>query len=408
MATMIRPSSRVRERSGLEIIEQVPDVDAVIVPVGGGGLLAGVALAVKTLRPQTKIIAVEADHVASFSAALQAIGSMPASVAAAIRRFGPGSPIGPRADRLGPGDRHPQGPFAGGTTSTTSPWSPRASSDGRLVGWVANRAHHADVGGAAPGSMPADADRDPRGGPADPARAADRRGAGGARCANSRTPDERRGDLDAQVGANAASASSGWPTLAGEPLDEVAGLRRAAHARRARRPARRHVALHRRARLASAAGPSSRRRPRSPLAVTDRGRRDHASTSPAPTRSGRQRQRGRGGDGERGRRSPCGRRIDPTIPANGGALRPVAVDRPAGTIVAARPPAAVGAGNVEVSQRVADVCLGALAQALPDRVGGGVAGDDEQRAHRRTATRWVYYETVGRRAGRPARTGRRA
>jgi threonine dehydratase len=57
---------------GLEIIEQVPEVDAVIIPVGGGGLLAGVALAVKTLRPQTKIIAVEADHVASFSAALSA------------------------------------------------------------------------------------------------------------------------------------------------------------------------------------------------------------------------------------------------------------------------------------------------------------------------------------------------
>jgi threonine dehydratase len=57
---------------GIEIIEQVPDLDAVIVPVGGGGLLAGVALAVKTLRPQTKIIAVEADHVASFSAALAA------------------------------------------------------------------------------------------------------------------------------------------------------------------------------------------------------------------------------------------------------------------------------------------------------------------------------------------------
>src|SRR5205085_8036833 len=55
---------------GLEIIEQVPDLDAVIIPVGGGGLLAGVALAVKSLRPQTKIIAVEADHVASFSAAL--------------------------------------------------------------------------------------------------------------------------------------------------------------------------------------------------------------------------------------------------------------------------------------------------------------------------------------------------
>ena len=54
---------------GLEIIEQVPDFDAVVVPVGGGGLLAGVAVAVKTLRPNAKVIAVEADHVASFSAA---------------------------------------------------------------------------------------------------------------------------------------------------------------------------------------------------------------------------------------------------------------------------------------------------------------------------------------------------
>jgi threonine dehydratase len=58
--------------AGLEIVAQVPDLDAVIVPVGGGGLLAGVSLAVKTLRPQVNVIAVEADHVASFSAALEA------------------------------------------------------------------------------------------------------------------------------------------------------------------------------------------------------------------------------------------------------------------------------------------------------------------------------------------------
>jgi threonine dehydratase len=44
----------------------------VVVPVGGGGLLAGVALAIKSVRPQTKIIAVEANHVASFSAAIAA------------------------------------------------------------------------------------------------------------------------------------------------------------------------------------------------------------------------------------------------------------------------------------------------------------------------------------------------
>jgi threonine dehydratase len=57
---------------GLEIIEQVADVDVVIIPVGGGGLLAGVSLAVKTLRPQVKVVAVEAENVASFSAALAA------------------------------------------------------------------------------------------------------------------------------------------------------------------------------------------------------------------------------------------------------------------------------------------------------------------------------------------------
>jgi threonine dehydratase len=57
---------------GLEIVEQVPDLDAVIVPVGGAGLLAGVSLAVKTLRPDAKIVAVEAENVTSFSAALEA------------------------------------------------------------------------------------------------------------------------------------------------------------------------------------------------------------------------------------------------------------------------------------------------------------------------------------------------
>jgi threonine dehydratase len=57
---------------GLEILEQVPNVDAVIVPVGGAGLIAGVSLAVKTKRPKVKIIAVEAENVASFSAALKA------------------------------------------------------------------------------------------------------------------------------------------------------------------------------------------------------------------------------------------------------------------------------------------------------------------------------------------------
>src|SRR5205814_10460295 len=95
---------------------------------------------------------------------------------------------------------------------------------------------------------------------------------------------------------------------------------------------------------------------------------------------------------------------DPTIPANGGALRPVHVVAPAGSVVAAVPPAAVGAGNVEVSQRVADVCLGALGMAVPDRLGAAsqgtmnnvmIGGDG-----------WVYYETIGGgQGGRPGRRG---
>lgn len=44
---------------GLEIVEQLPDVELVIVPVGGGGLLGGVATAVKSLRPDARVVAVE-------------------------------------------------------------------------------------------------------------------------------------------------------------------------------------------------------------------------------------------------------------------------------------------------------------------------------------------------------------
>ncbi|HEY2883139.1 MAG TPA: threonine ammonia-lyase [Pirellulales bacterium] len=54
----------------VEILEQVPQVDALIVPVGGAGLLAGVALAAKTIKPEIKIVAVEAANAPGFSAAL--------------------------------------------------------------------------------------------------------------------------------------------------------------------------------------------------------------------------------------------------------------------------------------------------------------------------------------------------
>jgi threonine dehydratase len=56
----------------LEILEQVPDVEAIVCPVGGGGLLAGVCVAVKALRPRVKVIAVEAMATGNLTAALAA------------------------------------------------------------------------------------------------------------------------------------------------------------------------------------------------------------------------------------------------------------------------------------------------------------------------------------------------
>jgi threonine dehydratase len=55
---------------GLEVLEEVPDLDAVIVPIGGGGLIAGVGIAVKALRPEVGVIGVEPKRAASFLSAL--------------------------------------------------------------------------------------------------------------------------------------------------------------------------------------------------------------------------------------------------------------------------------------------------------------------------------------------------
>lgn len=79
---------------GLELHEQNPDLDAVVVPVGGGGLIAGIALALKTLKPKIKIIGVQAEAVPSMQSALAdgaPVRVAPASTIAdgiAVRRVG--------------------------------------------------------------------------------------------------------------------------------------------------------------------------------------------------------------------------------------------------------------------------------------------------------------------------------
>ena len=57
--------------AGLEILEQAPDVETVLVPTGGGGLLAGVAIAVKALRPDVRVIGVQASGAAAYPASLE-------------------------------------------------------------------------------------------------------------------------------------------------------------------------------------------------------------------------------------------------------------------------------------------------------------------------------------------------
>jgi N-methylhydantoinase B len=94
--------------------------------------------------------------------------------------------------------------------------------------------------------------------------------------------------------------------------------------------------------------------------------------------------------------------LDPTIPANGGFYRAIEVAAPEGSIVNARPPAAVG-WRTQTCQRIADVIFGALAPVLPDRV--PAAGNGANTAwvfsgvDPRTGRYYVYLETIGGGAG---------
>ncbi|HEV2395577.1 MAG TPA: hydantoinase B/oxoprolinase family protein [Candidatus Sulfotelmatobacter sp.] len=98
------------------------------------------------------------------------------------------------------------------------------------------------------------------------------------------------------------------------------------------------------------------------------------------------------------------------IPAAAGLMRPIQVIAPEGTIVNARPPAAVAGGNVETSQRIVDVLLKALAQAVPDHIPAAASGTMNNLTiggmDPRTGEPFTYYETIaGGMGGRPARNG---
>jgi N-methylhydantoinase B len=98
------------------------------------------------------------------------------------------------------------------------------------------------------------------------------------------------------------------------------------------------------------------------------------------------------------------------VPATAGLMRPIEVVAPAGTVVNARPPAAVAGGNVETSQRIVDVLMRALAQAIPDRIPAAAAGTMNNLTiggiDPRTGEAFAYYETIaGGMGARPTKDG---
>jgi N-methylhydantoinase B/oxoprolinase/acetone carboxylase alpha subunit len=314
------------------------------------------------------------------------LGSMPASVLAAIDAVGrtpePGTEI------------LLNDPFAGGTHLNDLTLVSPVFARGSLVGWAANRAHHADVGGTAPGSMPPDAlTIDEEGLRIPPAELTDAMVA--ELMAASRTPEERAGDLEAQRGANRVGVERMRAIV--EALDSPGALDEiVAYGERRMRAALTALpdGSWRFEDVLDSAGPRPEQQSPTRIVVTLTLRDDAATFDFTGTDAQRP---GNMNAVEAVTVSAVAYAIraatDPTIPANGGAMRAVHVIVQQGTVVAAQPPVAVGAGNVEVSQRVADVCLGALAQVVPERVGAASQGTMNNVLL--GGNGWVHYETIG-------------
>ncbi len=323
-------------------------------------------------------------------------------------------------------------PFLGGThlpdITTVAPVFAEGAVAGddatQPIAFVATRAHHADVGGMAPGSMPVARELLQEGLVIPPLRLVKagvlEEGAFALIVRNSRAPDERRGDLRAQLAATALGArrlaalaqrfSGGGFGVAGFRARCAALLD---HGERVTRAFLRTVPTGRytfadRLEIDDDDGAAGGGVIRLALEVSADGLHfdftgtaaESATTSlnavAAVTRSA------------------CYYVVRCLVgddaPANQGCYRALRFTLPARSLVAAGPPRAVSAGNVETSQRIVDVALGAFAQALPDRIPAAsqgtmnnvtIGGFDRARGRA-----YAYYETLaGGAGGGPLRAG---
>jgi N-methylhydantoinase B len=275
-------------------------------------------------------------------------------------------------------------PYAGGTHLPDITLVSRTA-----VGFAATRAHHADVGGAVPGSLPANSTRLEDEGVVIPPTRLDEATLDHL-VAQMRNPDERRGDLRAQLASQ---------RLGERRLDELCARRGRDVVVRAMNEL--HDYAERSVRAAVAELPDGRHEATDVLeaeegdlelrvAVTIDGEDieiDFTGTAPQ-----------HGGNLNcplAVTRSACYFVVrcvtDPDAVASGGAFARVRVSAPEGSLVNARPPAAVAAGNVETSSRIADVVFLALGEAVDVPAQGQGTMNNLTLGNER----FTYYETIG-------------
>jgi N-methylhydantoinase B len=301
------------------------------------------------------------------------LGAMPDAVAAVMQQA-PG-----RGDVFALND-----PYTGGTHLPDITLVSRTE-----AGFAVTRAHHADVGGKEPGSMPAASRTLADEGVVIPPTRLDE-GVLEQLIAQMRNPGERRGDFRAQLAGHrlaenrvAELCARRGPDRVAEAMDELFSYsERIVRAALARLPDGSYEAGDV---LETERGDLELR-----VTVTIAGDEiafDFEGTTPQH-------------DGNLNcplsvTRSACYFVVRcltaPDLPSSGGAFAPVAVRAPAGSLVNARPPAAVAAGNVETSGRIVDVCFQALGNAIPVPAQGQGTMNNVTLGNER----FTYYETVG-------------
>jgi N-methylhydantoinase B len=350
------------------------------------------------------------------------LGSMPLSVQAAINQFRNQDQFHGNNHSASSGFRPGDviilnDPFQGGTHLPDITFvSPVFNDDQKidsgdndsallLIGFVASRAHHADVGGMTPGSMPVAREIIQEGLIIPPLKLFD----GGQRnraaweliLANVRTPEERSGDLWAQVAANTRGTVRLQAIAKDYGLNQVAFYMQELLSYTERMTRQLIEEL-----------------PDGSFDYMDYLDDDGIDDEPVPiavniTIAGDRATVDFSNSGTQQSGSVnavyaitlsavyyvfrCLIKLD--VPNNSGCLVPIEVIAPPGSVVNALPPAAVAGGNVETSQRIVDVLLGALAKACPDRIPAASQGTMNNVTIGGKDTRigisFTYYETIG-------------